>query len=356
MYPDLGTSRNAERVRRSASIETMTDPNTPTAGWYDDGSGSMRYWDGSAWTEHRAPKADDAVTTNVPTENSVPSPTSSAAANQDLTYGASATATQTRTDATFAPAPGSGGTKPHVLGIIALAVAVIGFIFACIPGALIVGWVLLPIAFILSIVALFLKGKKWPAIAALAVSVVGTIVGFVVFFSVVTTSFDEAFGEIEGSSGQIETSEEGADSEEGEEPVADAPAPAPSENLAFGDTMVWQDNVEMTVSAPESFTPSEFAAGADLPQNIVFTITITNNSAENLEPLTYSRLSSGGQEGSQIFDSGNSAGEIGMSPTTVILPGQSVTWKEAWSVMDPNSLTMQIAPNWEHEDAIFTNQ
>ena len=43
------------------------------------------------------------------------------------------------------------------------------------------------------------------------------------------------------------------------------------------------------------------------------------------------------------------------SPSTVILPGQSVTWKEAWSVADPNSLTMQIAPSWDYENAVFTN-
>jgi hypothetical protein len=36
----------------------MTTPPTP-AGWYPDpdGSGGQRYWDGSAWTEHRAPAA-----------------------------------------------------------------------------------------------------------------------------------------------------------------------------------------------------------------------------------------------------------------------------------------------------------
>lgn len=311
----------------------------------------MRYWDGSSWTEHRAPNTNGAPATTGGTIDA----SDSAAAPVPVAF--AATATETRSDATFAPAPTPAGTKPHVLGIIALAVAVIGFIFACIPGALIVGWVLLPIALILSIVALFLKGKKWPAITALAVSIVGTIVGFVVFFTVVTTSFEQAFSEIEGTTGQVEANNEAADtSEDSEEPVADEPAPPADTNLAFGDTMVWEDNVELTVSAPEPFTPSEFAAGADLAHNIVFTITLTNNSAENLEPLPYSTLSSGGQEGSQIFDSGNSAGDIGMAPTTVILPGQSVTWKEAWSVADPNSLTQQIAPNFEYQDAIFTTQ
>ncbi|AXJ11829.1 hypothetical protein CFN17_11690 [Arthrobacter sp. PM3] len=63
------------------------------------------------------------------------------------------------------------------------------------PGALIVGWVLLPIAFVLALVSLFLRDKaKWMGITALIVSIVGTIVGFAVFFSVVASSVDNAFG------------------------------------------------------------------------------------------------------------------------------------------------------------------
>lgn len=94
------------------------------------------------------------------------------------------------------PAPPVAPKKQlNVLGLIALITAVLGFIFACVPGALIIGWVLLPIAFILAIVSLFLKDKaKWMGIAALITSVVGTIVGFIVFTAVVATSFDNAFG------------------------------------------------------------------------------------------------------------------------------------------------------------------
>ncbi|KRF05403.1 hypothetical protein ASH00_13060 [Arthrobacter sp. Soil782] len=77
----------------------------------------------------------------------------------------------------------------------ALITAIVGFIFACIPGALIIGWILLPIAFILALVSLFMKDKaKGMGIAALIISIVGTIVGFIVFFAVVSASVDDAFG------------------------------------------------------------------------------------------------------------------------------------------------------------------
>lgn len=158
----------------------MSDPTNsqPTpAGWYDDGSGNQRYWDGQQWTEH----------------------TGSAQASPAVPLiAAEATAT----------------SKPHVLAWIALGVAVLGFIFACIPGALVVGWILLPIAFILAIVAFFLKGKKWPAVAALVTSVVGTIVGVVVFFTVVAVSFNDAFGGTESTVTQpSDTSQDEAEDE-----------------------------------------------------------------------------------------------------------------------------------------------
>jgi hypothetical protein len=47
----------------------MTTPPTP-AGWYPDpdGSGGQRYWDGSGWTEHRAPAAPEPAEPAAPAE------------------------------------------------------------------------------------------------------------------------------------------------------------------------------------------------------------------------------------------------------------------------------------------------
>jgi hypothetical protein len=83
----------------------------------------------------------------------------------------------------------------NTVGLIALIVSIIGFVFACIPGALIVGWVLLPAGFVLSIVGLCLTGKsKGTSIAAVIISIIGVIVGAVVFFAVVADAFHDAFG------------------------------------------------------------------------------------------------------------------------------------------------------------------
>ncbi|WP_200174417.1 DUF4352 domain-containing protein [Tomitella cavernea] len=95
----------------------------------------------------------------------------------------------------------------------------VGFIFACIPGALIVGWILLPIAFILGIVGLFLAGKrKGTSIAAVIIAIVGIVVGFVVFATVVTNAVDDAFG----GSGDVSVSTPG---ETADVAAADAGAP-----------------------------------------------------------------------------------------------------------------------------------
>ena len=96
------------------------------------------------------------------------------------------------------PPPPAGAQAPakrnNIVGLIALIASIIGFVFACIPGALIVGWVLLPIAFVLGIVGLFLSGKaKGTSIAAIIVSIIGTVVGVVVFFTVASDAFKDAF-------------------------------------------------------------------------------------------------------------------------------------------------------------------
>lgn len=126
-----------------------------------------------------------------------------------------------------APAPVPGAPAPaakperNILGFVALGLAVVGFIFACVPGALIIGWILLPVGFILGLVSIFFKGKaKWPSITAIVVSVVGTIVGVIVFLSVAALAVSDALG---GTDVEIGT---GDDTSVVEEDAGDEEAPA----------------------------------------------------------------------------------------------------------------------------------
>ena len=208
-----------------------TPGGTPAPGWYDDGTGTgtNRYWDGSAWTEQ----------------------TASAAGSSPGGTGGTAPFSASPQVAVEPPA-----TKPHPLGWVALALAVVGFVFACIPGALIVGWVLLPIAFVLAIVGFFLKGKKWPVITALVLSVVGTVVGFVVFLTVVSDSVDEAFGDSDVTVSPRAPEESLAD----DESAGSDDAPAPEQEDAAADpgtrenpvplgTVVSGDDFDVTISS-----------------------------------------------------------------------------------------------------------
>ncbi|WP_179129648.1 hypothetical protein [Corynebacterium pacaense] len=108
--------------------------------------------------------------------------------------------TQTSPLADPAPAPQPPTTEPpagkkrNTAGLIALILSVAGVIFSCIPGAMVIGWILLPISFILAIVSLFMKDVgHGQGITALIVSIVGTFVAAFVFIFVLADAVNDAF-------------------------------------------------------------------------------------------------------------------------------------------------------------------
>jgi hypothetical protein len=135
---------------------------------------------------------------------------------------------------------------------------------------------------------------------------------------------------------------------------ADDPAnePAAPTTPVFGNEYVYDDGVAITVAAPVPFTPGPYAAGVEQANNLMFTLTIRNGSDKPLEPYAFPTVSSASVEGTNIVDMDAS---IGLGPTTVILPGNSIQWNVGYSVADPANLTFQVSPGFEYANVVFTN-
>ena len=296
---------------------------TTPAGWYDDGSGRQRWWDGQQWTEHFAPEATDAGsaseeqiasdTTPIddtvvddtvirPSEETVIIPEehdSSAPADQGAVDAAGATAATTAlgddlgaysapaappaypaaapgqsTDAYPGVAPAYPGTttgypaaapygqpvseepkKLSVLGLVGLGVAALGTILVFIPVVGFIGFVLLAAAFVVSLISLFLKGKKWPGIAGLVLAVVGTIIGIIM-------SFVYLFAFAQGVSEEIDKLPTSSPSIEATAPteteVPDAGVRPTSPEVAQGLTAI------LASSGAEGYTEPQVTCLADL--------------------------------------------------------------------------------------------
>lgn len=207
---------------------------TIPAGWYDDGSGRRRWWDGSGWTQHTlAAPAPAAAQEPVAAEPSASAPGGETPKHAE---------DQTAAEPSFTPpwdfpgasagpstAPGAGVPVPHavgvpaaatvpqpgpgvpgvygaaapswgaasapaaprpfpVFGVIALGLAVLGAVLSCIPAIAAAGWATLGAAFVLGTVSLFLRAPKWPGAAGMGVSVLGAFLAVaVVLLSIGTT-------------------------------------------------------------------------------------------------------------------------------------------------------------------------
>jgi hypothetical protein len=122
----------------------------------------------------------------------------------------------------------------------------------------------------------------------------------------------------------------------------------------FGETITYKDGISVSVSKPAPFTPSMYAAGVVQGQSdVLFNVVVTNHSKENLELLGFPEATSGGQKASVITDLGSN---IGNEPTSALLPEQSITWQEGFSVADPTNITLQYRVNFTHEPAIFDSK
>lgn len=133
-----------------------------------------------------------------------------------------------------------------------------------------------------------------------------------------------------------------------------APRPADQQLIAkFNDGVIYDDKVAIGVAEPATYQPGARATGADQAHQVVLTFAIKNDSDKAFDPQLTVDVSSGGVEASRIYDF--SSTEKLEQPRTSILPGGSVTWRQAFSVADPKSLVVEVRTDYDRPKAIFTN-
>lgn len=248
---------------------------TTPAGWYDDGSGRQRWWDGQQWTENFAPEtgspetpalADDAATTPLgdgldaaPAYPGAESAQPAYVAAAPSYPGAAGTASGYPATAAYGQPEPEAPKKLSVLGLVGLGLSALGTILVFIPVVGFIGFILLAAGFVVSIVSLFLKGKKWPGIAGLILAVVGTIIGIVMSFVYLFAIAQGVSSEIENlpsSSPSIEATAPG-ETDEGTESTDDGVRPTSAE-VAVGLTAI------LTADGTEGYTEAQILCLSDM--------------------------------------------------------------------------------------------
>lgn len=151
------------------------------------------------------------------------------------------------------PPFGAAPTAPasiSILGLVGLGLAGIGTILSCIPVAFAVGWVLLFAGFVVSVVSLFLKGKKWPGIAGLILSVLGTILATVMAIVFTAMALTSVIDDLPSSPPSSSTDDTPSD-EPSDEP-SDAPSEDPGASLGRPTVDDMEPGVRAVASGPGS--------------------------------------------------------------------------------------------------------
>lgn len=137
-------------------------------------------------------------------------------------------------------------------------------------------------------------------------------------------------------------------------PEDGAPAPTSPQGTgvqAFGSTYVYDDGLAVTISSPQPYEPSEYAAGTDgFTHFIVVDVTVVNQTGAPWDPaLFYSTLQSANQEASEVFDSPTLSGP----PSTTLLDGREAVFQIGFGVADPADLVLEVTPDFSHEPLIY---
>ncbi|ALC22742.1 DUF4190 domain-containing protein [Streptomyces pristinaespiralis] len=245
-----------------------------------------------------------------------------------------------------APAPARNG-----LGTAALVLGIIGLVFAVIPFLFWIGTILGLLALILGIVG---RGRakrgeatnKGVALAGTVLGLVGIIVSVIIGI-VTVMAVDDAVDEINKA---VENTAPKDTTAGGTDGAAEGDAPKDeTKSLAADETSAYEDNVEVTVSAPKPYTPGEFAIGHTKGNKAYqVTITIENAGKEKFDTSLVTADARAGKDGvtaEQIFDDKAGTGFEG-----TILPGKKATVTFAFDApADAKNLTVEVSPGFDYD-------
>ena len=253
-------------------------------------------------------------------------------------------------------APEAPKTKKrrNVVGLIALITAVAGFIFAVMPGAMIMGWVLLPIAFVLGIVALFVKGRKGTGIAAVILSIVGTIAGVIAFTAVVGNAVDDAFGS--GDTTVVVEEQTDAAATEGEEEVAVEAAQGSRENPFPLNSTISSDDWTVTVNSftadanqvvADAGSYNEAAPAGSHYSTVNYTVTYTGDESSYAAEVSVALVLSSGEVVNSYDNIVLLTDSMGIDE---LYNGGTATGSVAFLVPDGAEFSIRVAPGMFADD------
>ncbi|MFZ3558014.1 MULTISPECIES: DUF4190 domain-containing protein [unclassified Streptomyces] len=240
------------------------------------------------------------------------------------------------------------------LGTAALILGVIGALSGLIP---LMFW----LAGILGVIALILgltgrgRAKRGEATNK-GIALAGTILGLAAMglavFGAYTTfkAVDDAVDEINKSVSDTKAKDakssgdaKDKDGGKGEE------KPAAGKTLAAGDSVVYDDDLTVSVSNAVTYSPSEFAAGHKKGNHAYkVTVTVTNDSKEKFDASLLTADARSGKDGvksEQIFDD-----NVGDGFTGTVLPGKKATVVYGFDApADAKNLTVEVTPSFDYD-------
>ncbi|MEU8760763.1 DUF4352 domain-containing protein [Streptomyces sp. NPDC048659] len=178
-------------------------------------------------------------------------------------------------------------------------------------------------------------------LAALILSVVGAVITF----SAVSDAVDEIDKAIKDSAPK----DPAAKSPAGQGDAGAKPGKADKDKpLAAGDTVVYDDNLKITVSEAKTYAPSEFAVGHTKGNKAYqVTVTIENGAKQKIDTTLTTLQARAGKDGAtaeQIFDE-----KVGSGFSGSVLPGKKATATFAFDApAAAKDLTVEVSPGLDY--------